>query len=211
MRTLSLAVTLIAALACGTSAVSAQVGRLASQPGTKVWVEGGSNVHSWTCTADSMELVIAADPAIGKPGVPSRDAVERAQVRIPVGALQCGDKKMNENLRKALLADANPAIVFKSTAIEASAGLDADHFKLIAAGVLTIAGKEKAVSMEIATTRLPNGTFKAIGAVPLRMTDFGIKPPVALLGTLRTKDPITVRFELILSALGAVALTDRIR
>jgi hypothetical protein len=207
MRTLTLAATLICALACISTSAAAQVGRLVSQPGTKVWVEGNSNVHGWSCTADSTEMIIVADPSIGKPGIPSRHVVERADVRIAVGALQCGENKMNENLRKALLADANPSIVFKSAVIEASAGADADHFKLIAAGTLKIAGKDRPVSIELATTRLPNGILKATGTVPLLMTDFGIKPPTALLGTMRTKDPITVRFELILAPSGATPVS----
>jgi polyisoprenoid-binding protein YceI len=210
MRTLPFAAMLLGALACATATASAQP-RLVSQPGTKVTVDGSSNVHGWSCSTDSVEVTVAADPAIAKPGTPPRQAFERAQVRISVVALECGDGTMNKNLRKALAADANPAILFKSTGIEVNAGTDADHFTVIAAGALSIAGKEKPISIEIATTRLANGTFKAIGTVPLRMTDFGIKPPVALLGTLRTKDPVTVRFELILSAVGAVAPIDRIR
>lgn len=206
MRTLSVAATFIGALACTAAAASAQT-RLASQPGTKVTVDGNSNVHGWSCSTDSVELTVTADAAPAK----ARPTFERAHVRISVAALECGENTMNKNLRKALLADANPAIVFKSTAIEAAAGADADHFKVIAAGTLNIAGTEKPVSMEITTTRLANGTLKATGTVPLLMSDFGIKPPTALLGTLRTKDQITVRFDVTLSPQGAAALTDRIR
>jgi len=38
--------------------------------------------------------------------------------------------------------------------------------------------------------------IRAEGALPLLMTDFGVKPPTALLGTLRTANKITVKFSL---------------
>jgi hypothetical protein len=38
---------------------------------------------------------------------------------------------------------------------------------------------------------------KAEGELPLLMTDFGVKPPTALLGTLRTDNKITVKFSLL--------------
>jgi hypothetical protein len=40
------------------------------------------------------------------------------------------------------------------------------------------------------------------------MTDFGIKPPVALLGTLRTRDAITISFNVLLDRSVVVALSQ---
>jgi hypothetical protein len=41
------------------------------------------------------------------------------------------------------------------------------------------------------------------------MTDFGIKPPVALLGTLRTKNEIEITFKVLLDKAVVIALTQR--
>jgi hypothetical protein len=46
------------------------------------------------------------------------------------------------------------------------------------------------------------------GALKFLMTDFGIKPPVALLGTLRTKNEVEVKFEVLLDKNVIVALTQ---
>jgi polyisoprenoid-binding protein YceI len=77
-------------------------------------------------------------------------------------------------------------------------------------GSLTIAGTEKTVNMDVVTKRLTDGSLRADGELALKMTDFGVKPPTALLGTLRTHDDVKVKFQLSLApqALGAAAAGD---
>jgi hypothetical protein len=60
-----------------------------------------------------------------------------------------------------------------------------------------IAGTEKTVNMEVTASRLADGSIRAEGALPLLMTDFGVKPPTAMLGTLRTSNKVTVKFSLL--------------
>ncbi len=50
--------------------------------------------------------------------------------------------------------------------------------------------------MDVVATRLPDGTVKATGMVPIKMTDYGIKPPTAIFGRLKTGDEVKVNFEL---------------
>ena len=52
------------------------------------------------------------------------------------------------------------------------------------------------------TTGLPPinaSTITVIGEVSLLMTDYGIKPPTAMLGMLKTDPKITVTFETVLA------------
>jgi polyisoprenoid-binding protein YceI len=67
-------------------------------------------------------------------------------------------------------------------------------------GTLTVAGKENKVSMDVEATRLADGTVKAKGLVPIKMTDYGIKPPTAIFGRLKTGDEVKVNFELVIGA-----------
>jgi len=41
-----------------------------------------------------------------------------------------------------------------------------------------------------------DGTLRAQGALPILMTDFGITPPTALFGVVRTEDRLVVKFDL---------------
>ena len=62
-------------------------------------------------------------------------------------------------------------------------------------GDLTIAGVTKNVT--VLTKINKNGdTIVLKGSHKLKMTDFGITPPKALLGTIKTGDEITIEFNL---------------
>jgi polyisoprenoid-binding protein YceI len=67
---------------------------------------------------------------------------------------------------------------------------------LQAVGTLTIAGQQKAIEMLVKTDRGAGGNAAATGTQAILMTDFGIKPPVFMLGTLRTGNKVTVSFKL---------------
>jgi polyisoprenoid-binding protein YceI len=56
---------------------------------------------------------------------------------------------------------------------------------------------------------LPNGTVNATGMVPIKMTDFGIKPPTAMFGTLRTGDEVKVNFALTVGPKAIAAAIDK--
>jgi polyisoprenoid-binding protein YceI len=107
---------------------------------------------------------------------------------------------MDDNLYKALNVDATPEISYILATFEAAPGDVKDTFTLHTVGTLTIAGKENKVSMDVVATRLPDGTVKATGIVPIKMTDFGIKPPTAIFGRLKTGDDVKVNFELTVGA-----------
>ena len=53
--------------------------------------------------------------------------------------------------------------------------------------------------------------IRAEGELPLLMTDFGVKPPTAMFGTLRTDNKITVKFSLLVGpqTLTAASAGDR--
>jgi hypothetical protein len=43
--------------------------------------------------------------------------------------------------------------------------------------------------------------------MPLRMTQFGIKPPTMMMGALRTSDDVVIHFDLLLDAKDGAALS----
>ena len=82
-------------------------------------------------------------------------------------------------------------------------------FTIRAAGTLKIAGAENPVTMDVVATRLPDGTIKAVGTVPIKMTAFGVKPPSAMFGTIKTGDEVKVKFELTVGPKVIVATIDK--
>ena len=85
----------------------------------------------------------------------------------------------------------------------------ADSFVAITIGEVTVAGKTAKVEIPIVGERKEGGAMTGEGTVKLLMTDFGIKPPVALLGTLRTKNEIEIKFQVLLDKAVVVALMQQ--
>jgi polyisoprenoid-binding protein YceI len=164
-------------------------------PASKMWIEGTSNVHDWKVDAKDIDAKIELDAA-GLTAAPAK-MVKRVTITIPVRSLKSEHDKMDDNIRKALKADRNPEIVYTLNTIEAVTAETKDGFTLQAAGTLKIAGVENAVSAEIAATRLADGTIKATGTVPVKMTAYQVKPPTAMLGAIRCGDEVKVKFDFV--------------
>jgi polyisoprenoid-binding protein YceI len=198
-----------AALALFAAAAGAQnTARVTVAPDSKLWIDGTSNLHDWSCKADKIDAIIDMDAAAAaKMDVAAPKAVRKVEVRIPVKSLHCNHGGMDGNVYKALKADDTPEISYILATLEAVPGVN-DAMTLKTVGTLTIAGKENKVSMDVETTRLPDGTLKAKGTLPVRMTDYGIQPPTAIFGRLKTGDEVKVGFEL---TVGARAIADAIR
>ena len=100
---------------------------------------------------------------------------------------------IDKNMYKALKVTEFPHITFRLIRFDGG-----EPGTLRATGVLKIAGVEREVTLNLKTER-HDATFTVKGAVTLLMTDYGITPPKALLGMLKTDPKITVTFETVLA------------
>ncbi len=188
----------VALITLAVAAAGAQeTARVAVSPESKLWIDGTSNLHGWSCKATTLDAAVEIDAAAAAQvtAAPPK-ALKKVLVKVPVKSIKCGHGGMDDNLYKALKADETPEISYIMATFEAAPGEAKDSFTLHTVGTLTIAGKENKVSMDVLATRLADGTVKATGMVPIKMTDFGIKPPTAIFGRLKTGDEVKVNFEL---------------
>jgi polyisoprenoid-binding protein YceI len=187
----------VAALVMATTAAAQETARVPVAPESKLWIDGTSNLHGWTCKAEKLEAAVELDKAAAaQMTVASPAALRRVEVKVPVKSLKCGHGAMDGNLYKALNADATPDISYIMATFEVVPGEVKDTFTLKTVGTLTVAGKKNTIEMDVTANRLTDGTVKATGMVPIKMTDFGIKPPTAIFGRLKTGDDVKVNFEL---------------
>jgi len=154
---------------------------------SRLWLEGTSTVRSFKCSATKLDMAVAAETD----EAPSK-MVKTASLTVPVALLECGNKTMNEHMRKALKADANPQITWTLTSYEVQGA------NVVINGKLTIAGKENSIELR-GTGSAENGTIRFKGSKQFKMTEYGVKPPSLMLGTMKVGDPITVSFDLVLS------------
>jgi polyisoprenoid-binding protein YceI len=162
----------------------------------RVSLEGTSNIHSYTASTSTVR--VTAFEVAGSPEgdvlahVLQPEGLKPFEVLIPVTSLSSPKDGIDKNMHKALKAQEHPEITFRFRRLEPSgAGYHA-------IGALTVAGVEKEVTLALQVER--NGTELAVtGATDLLMTDFGVTPPKAMLGMLKTNPKVKIRVELLLS------------
>jgi len=177
----------------GATAAAQSTARIAVSPESKLWIEGTSTIHDWTCKATTLDAAIDVDPAAVQLAAAPPKMLKKVLVKVPVKALKCGHGGMDENMYKALKVEQFPEITFRLTRLEsATAGA------VKAIGALRIAGVDREVALDLKTSR-KGGLLVVTGSLPLLMTDYGIKPPVAMLGMLKTDPKVTVSFETVLA------------
>ena len=156
------------------------------QPDSKLWVEGGSTVRDWKCTATAINSRIETNDNAELSAL-----VTNGQVNVPVSKLDCGNGKMNEHMRKALKAETNVDIQFALRSYKVAD----THGTLY--GTLTIAGTPKDIEIP-ATIREEGTTVRVRANKQIKMTEWGVKPPSLMLGTMKVKDVVTVGFDVTL-------------
>ncbi len=202
---------LAALLAIGASAESTATERYdADLASSRVTVEGTSTLHNWKVEGQRVEGYLSVDEqelaALWMPSGPSPYApAATVRVDIPVTSLTSSKRGMDETMYKALKATTHPTITYslKSAKIpmrQAAQEENADgSLTLETTGVLMVAGVERTVDIPMHVRRLSNHRLEISGDAALRMTEFGIDPPRAILGTLRTGDTVHVHWTWVLA------------
>lgn len=190
-------VTLGLSLAAATGAVAAYTALTAPLAlAGSISIAGSSNVHEYTASTTGFQVTrvqLAAAVAgptfwdeIVKPG-----AVEAFEISVAAASLSSPKKDIDKNMHKALNVTEHPDITFSLRRLEPAAGTAG---ALRGIGVLRIAGVEREVTLQLTTKRTDAGIHLR-GALDLLMTDFGIIPPKAMMGMLKTDPKVTVTFD----------------
>lgn len=165
---------------------SAQTLKINSQSSTMT-ISGTTNVHNFQSkvTQISGDLVIS-----GK-------KVQSLRVDVPVKSIKSNEKLMDTKTYEAFNADKNPTITFQLTdAVVQKA--TAEDIDVAVTGNLTMAGVTKKISFNTTGKALKAGTFQFSGSVALKMTDYKMKPPTAMLGMMKVGDAITLKYSIVL-------------
>ena len=189
MRLATLTVAAAATVALGSISQAAGTAPLALAS-ARVTIEGTSNIHSYTASSTAVKVAAVDVDATGT-NVLERalepNAVRTFEVVIPTTSLTSPKDGIDKNMHKALKAAEHPEIRFRLHALDVAAGT--------AAGQLTIAGVEKDVTLTVQVKR-QDAALAVTGTTTLMMTDYGITPPKAMLGMLKTNPKVTITFEL---------------
>lgn len=157
-------------------------------------IAGTSSIHDWESAVEEVQIEGAFVFAENK-----LTDIEGLTVSVPVKSIISGRGSIMDNKTwKALKSEEYPNILFTLNKVASVEPAD-DGLLLKLEGVVTIAGVEKTIEMEVAGQALADGQMAFEGAQPIKMTDFGIDPPTALFGTLITGDDVTVKFKAVMA------------
>ena len=193
-----------AAESTGTERYEADVGS------SHVTVAGTSTLHDWHIEGHHVagDVSMPEDELAalwGSTDLPAQRLAPTVRVDIPVASLTSGTRGMDEKMHEALKAKAHPMITYrlesaKVTTHQIAQGDDAGGSLTIeTTGVLTVAGVERTVDIPMHVRRLSDHRLEISGDTSLRMTEFGIDPPKAMLGTIRTGDAVRVHWTWVLA------------
>ena len=181
-------VTLIMAFACSWTLMAQQTYKIA-QANSSVVVLGTSTLHDWEMTAKN----ITANLTVDKEGS-SISKIDKVYFAVKSENIVSDNSIMDGKAHDALKSEKYPTISFRMQAVN---DLVSNGGKINGSlsGDVTIAGVSKNISLPFTGT-LNGSTIKVSGSKSLKMSDFKIKPPTAMLGTLKTGDEIKINFKL---------------
>lgn len=172
---------------------------------SRLWIEGRSNVNTFECMAQEY-IAEAILPEIQNQQIDEAELPEvniednvTITVGIKVDGFECGRSRMNRDLKEALNSDEFPEITFtlrNATALTIPENIE-DGFELEVEGSLTVAGVTREITFQSQGYYMSDGRIRAIGSKSIKMSDFNVEPPTALLGLVKAEDELNVRFDLI--------------
>ncbi len=154
-------------------------------------VTGTSTLHDWEMKSDKGQC----DAVITVAG--TNVTFSGLTFVVPAESLKSGHGMMDKNTYKALQTSKNANIVFVLSTVTsiATSGLNTYQFK--GTGKLTISGNTKVTDITATLKYNPaDKSFTCTGSKKFKMSEYGVKPPTVMLGTIKTGDEISINYNI---------------
>lgn len=156
---------------------------------SKLVVDGTSNLHDWTIEAKAMSGKATVTLEAG-----DLKALKNLDFSVEVEQLKSGKSGMDKNTFKALKSATNKNISFKLVKVIKITTVSDNNYTIETQGDLTIAGATKRVNQTF-TVKLIGKKMIFSGKQKIDMTLYGVEPPKALMGTIKTGKDVVVDFK----------------
>lgn len=158
---------------------------------SKLVVEGTSNIHDWTLEANEMKGTLnytISDQQLS--------GIDKLELKVQVTGLKSGKNGLDKNAYKALESDDYADITYTLSKVESIRMQGDNEYKVLTKGYLNIKGSKKQVELSF-DIQIKQGKVKIKGSKTLNMTAFGVEPPTALLGTIKTAEEVEILFDVV--------------
>ena len=155
-------------------------------------IKGTSTLHDWEIKSSEgrSEAIFVIDQSNRLTDLTS------LQFNIPVKSLKSGNNAMDKNTYKALKVEENSSIEFLLSSAKVTP-VDALNYQVKVTGKLTIAGTTRETEL-IATGKI-NPADKSLtisGTKKIKMTEYNVKPPTVMMGSIKTGNDISISYNL---------------
>ena len=158
---------------------------------SKFVVKGTSSLHDWEMATESgVSGYIECDE-----GQTDDLCITAIKLSVDVKTLKSGKSLMDKKCYDALKEDKFPKIKYNFEKVSSLDKQADGTFQTVLVGDVTIAGVTKKTTVN-AKVQFNGTTVKITGAKDMKMSDFDVEPPKALMGTIKTGNEITVEFNL---------------
>lgn len=157
-----------------------------NKTGSTIKVDGTSNVHDWTIISDAFQGSLTASLENGK-----LVKLEKLEFTVPAESLKSGKGGMDKNTYKALNTKTHKNISYTLEKVKKQDCTSAGQCKISTSGYLTIAGTRKPVDVIFDAT-VSADKIILTASKEIKMTDYKVDPPTAMLGTITTGDAVTI-------------------
>ena len=150
--------------------------------------DGDSTLHAFHCKSEETQILARTSRGGALLDTLRAGGLESLAIKVPVKSLKSGKGGLDKNMYKAMNEKDYPLIRFEMDRYSIEGG------KVNVWGVLEIHGQSKEVALQ---GELDGGAgeIHVKGSYEMLMSDYGIKPPVMMLGTIKTADKVVVHYE----------------
>ncbi len=152
-------------------------------------VEGTSNIHDWEMSAKELQGSLKVQMEDGQ-----LVQLDQLQFGVVAESLKSGKGGMDKNAYKALNTDKYSRITYELTNVKNLDCTSKTSCKIIANGVLTIAGTKKNIEL-VFDAKVTGDRITLSGNKKINMTDYKVDPPTAMFGTITTGEEVNIKFE----------------
>ncbi len=159
--------------------------------GYTVIILGTSNLRNWEDTVGSVTgmMVIGSNDAAAVDLYSLLIKMKVSSIKSSLGTA------LDNKTYRALKAAANPEIIFRVDVPVKIKQINPGEGAIILKGYLTLAGKCRAVIMQVNALKLENGNLQFEGSEAINMSDYGIKPPSTFFGAIKARPEIIINFK----------------
>lgn len=166
-----------------------------SADGSQVVVSGTSTLHAWTVKGGTIDgdAVFTGEWSATNPQAIQFHSIE---LTIPVNSLKSSEGSgMDDTMYKALDLKNHQTITYKLThaALKSGPSSGNNEYRFDTTGDLTVSGNPRSVNLELEVQSRGQGQLTISTGIQLKMTDFGVKPPTAMMGVIKSGDVVDVK------------------